>query len=165
MSRSPRVVIGVGNEWRGDDAAGLLVVRRLRALAPGGTRVVEEQGEPVTLIDEWSGSEEAIVVDAVSSGAACGTIHRLAATDRRLPAELFRGSTHAFGVAEAVELARALNRLPRRLVVLGIEGGRFAAGAGLSPQVERAIERLVAELGTTYSGRRKNTDGAPAGPT
>ena len=46
------------------------------------------------------------------SGAAPGTTRRLDASRERLPAELFRGSTHALGLAEAVELARALDRLP-----------------------------------------------------
>ena len=57
-----------------------------------------------------------------------------------------RGSTHALGVAEAIELGRALGRLPRRLLVFGIEGGSFDAGAGLSPEVERAVGQLTDEL-------------------
>jgi hypothetical protein len=58
-------------------------------------------------------ADEAIVVDAVSSNAQSGAIHRLDAVSTKLPAELYRGSTHALSVAEAVELARALERLPR----------------------------------------------------
>jgi hydrogenase maturation protease len=139
------IVIGVGNEWRSDDAAGLVVARRLREQPPAA-RVIEREGEPLDLIEEWSDADEAIIVDAVSSGAEPGTIHRLDAAERRLPAELFRGSTHAFSVAEAVELGRALERLPARLLVFGIEGSSFAAGAGLSPVVERAVTALVVEL-------------------
>jgi hydrogenase maturation protease len=139
------LVIGVGNEWRSDDAAGLVVARRLREPCPAA-RVIEREGEPLDLIDEWSGADDAIVVDAVRSGAEPGTIHRLDAAEQRLPAELFRGSTHAFSVAEAVELGRALGRLPSRLLVLGIEGEDFTAGAGLSPAVERAVDGLVGEL-------------------
>ena len=57
-----------------------------------------------------------------------------------------RSSTHAFGVADAVELARALGRLPGRLDVYAIEGASFAAGDRLSPAVERAVAELAAEL-------------------
>jgi hydrogenase maturation protease len=92
------------------------------------------------------------VLDAVSSGAEPGTIHRLDALAAQLPAELFRGSTHALGVAEAVELGRALDRLPERMLVLGIEGKRFDAGAGLSPEVERAAARLMHELAAQLGG-------------
>lgn len=146
------LVIGVGNEWRRDDAAGLVVARRLRQSSPRAVRVIEHEGEPLDLIEEWAGAAAAIVLDAVSSGAEPGTIHRLDALAMRLPAELFRGSTHALGVAEAVELGRALERLPRRLLVLGIEGERFDAGAGLSQEVERAATRLVDELAGWLGG-------------
>jgi hydrogenase maturation protease len=146
--RGPRLtaVIGVGNEWRRDDAAGLAVARRLRGRLPAHVSVLEHEGEPVALVDAWSAARLAVVVDAVSSGAAPGTIHRVDGRRERLPAELFRGSTHAFGLAEAVELARALERLPARLLVYGIEGECFGAGSGLSPEVERAVEELVGEL-------------------
>lgn len=146
-------MIGVGNEWRRDDAAGLVVARRLRDTPLPGVRVVEHEGEPLDLIEEWSGADEAIVVDAVSSGAQPGAIHRLDAASTKLPAELFRGSTHALSVAEAVELGRALERLPRRLLVYGIEGRHFGAGRGLTAQVEPAVGILVSELCAQLEGR------------
>ncbi len=141
-----RLVIGVGNAWRGDDAAGLAVARRLRACRPAGLRVVEREGEPLDLLDEWADADEVIVVDAVRSGSPPGTIHRIEATERPLPVESFYTSSHLLGVGETVELARALGRLPGRLLVHGIEGGRFETGARLSPEVDRAVETLVAEL-------------------
>ena len=140
------MVIGVGNEWRRDDAAGLLVARLLRDVPLSRVRVVEHEGEPVDLIEEWSGADEAIVVDAVSSGAKPGAIHRLDAVSTRLPAELFRASTHAFGLADAIELARVLERLPRSLLVYGIEGREFSAGSGLTAEVEPAVGIVVSEL-------------------
>jgi hydrogenase maturation protease len=133
----------VGNEWRSDDGAGLEVARRLRA---AGARAVEREGEPIDLIDMWADEPQTTVIDAVSSGAEPGTIHRVDAGQTRLPAELFRGSTHALGVAEAVELARALGRLPPRLTVIGIEGAAFTAGKGLTSAVEDAVARVVREL-------------------
>ena len=140
------VVVGIGNEWRRDDGAGLEVARRLGSSPPPRTRVVEREGEPSGLLDTWEGENEVILVDAVSSGAHPGTIHRLDALAQPLPAELFRASTHHLGLADAVELARALDRLPRRLEVYGIEGRDFAAGPGLAPEVERAVEAVTAEL-------------------
>ena len=88
-----------------------------------------------------------VIVDAVRSGAKAGTIHRLDALARPLPAQLFRASTHHLSVAEAVALGRALGRLPERLEIYGIEGRDFTAGLGLAPEVERAVERVAAELG------------------
>ena len=139
------VVIGVGNAYRGDDAAGLAVAERVRAHAPELDVFVCEQ-EPIQLLDAWEGADLALLVDAVSSGAEPGTVHRLDATVEPVPAAVFRGSTHAFGVAEVVELGRALGRLPERLLVFGIEGTAFSAGDELTPAVAAAVEPLAAEL-------------------
>jgi hydrogenase maturation protease len=55
-------------------------------------------------------------------------------------------STHALDVAAAIEFARALGRLPPRLIVYGIEGRSFTVSAGLSPEVERAIKQVLEQL-------------------
>lgn len=140
------MVVGVGTEWRRDDAAGLHVARGVRATASCGTRAVELAGEPVDLLECWAPASEVIVVDAARSGARAGTIHRVDARRRELPLQLVAGSTHALGLAQAVELARALGRLPAHLLVVGIEGADFSAGTVLSAPVARAVERVVVEL-------------------
>ena len=132
------MVIGVGSRWRGDDAAGLAVARRV-----GGR---ELEGDPATLLDEWAGADEVVLVDAALSGAPPGTIRRYDAASGPLPARSLRSSTHAFGVSDAIELARALGRLPARLEVYAIEGASFTAGDGLSAAVERAVDELAASL-------------------
>jgi len=139
-------VLGVGNAWRGDDDAGLEVARMLRRTAPDGTHVVDYEGKPSGLIDAWEGENEVVLVDAVRSGAPPGTVHRLNPLEKPLPAELFRHSPPPLGVAEAVEMARVLDRLPTRLALYGIEGRSFDAGGPLDPQVRSAVERVAAEL-------------------
>lgn len=141
----PRVV-GVGNRFRRDDGAGPRVVDRLRAVAPGGADVVEWTGSPAGLVEAWAGRGLVIVVDAVAAGGAPGSVHRFDAVGRPLPAEAFRVSSHALGLPEAVELARATGRLPGRLVVYGIEGEDFGPGEGLTSAVELAVARTAARI-------------------
>jgi hydrogenase maturation protease len=136
------LVLGVGNVWRCDDAAGLAVARLLAGTLPGA-RVLEREGEPSGLIDAWDGADALWLVDAVTSDAPPGTIHRIDVAEQELPPELFRASTHHLGLAEAVELARALGRLPGRVVFYGIEGASFDAGEGLSPEVEQALVEVA----------------------
>ncbi|MEA2409572.1 MAG: hydrogenase maturation protease [Thermoleophilaceae bacterium] len=134
------IVIGVGNSWRGDDAAGLEVARRL-----GG---VCHEGDCTRLLEEWDSGDDVVVVDAASSGvAAAGTIHRFDAARQPLPTSVLASSTHALGLPAAMELARALGRLPRRLRVYGIEGASFKAGDALTPPVARGVDTLARELG------------------
>jgi hydrogenase maturation protease len=136
------LVVGLGNAWRGDDGAGPAVARALG----DDPRVLVHEGEPLGLIEAWAGAEEVILVDAVSSGAPAGTVHRLDPLAVPLPAPLARGSTHAFGLANTLELARTLERLPPRLTVYGIEGACFSTGDALSPAVRAAVETVHLEL-------------------
>ena len=133
----------MGNPWRCDDAAGLAVARRLEGTLPLEVELLEREGEPTALIDAWEGATRLWLVDAVSSGAAPGTVHRLDASSTELPTDLFRRSTHHVGVAEAVELARVLGRLPGHTVVFGIEGGSFEIGDELTPPVAAVIDETA----------------------
>jgi hydrogenase maturation protease len=137
-------VVGIGNPWRSDDAAGLQAAAALRGHVPAAVEVLAESGEPTALLDHFDGADAVWLLDAVSSGAPAGTVHRLDASATELPERLFRTSTHHIGLAEAIELGRALGRLPSRVVVFGIEGSNFATGAELSPAVADAVARVVA---------------------
>jgi hydrogenase maturation protease len=140
------LVIGVGNEFRGDDAVGIWVARQLAQSAPPRVAVIEQRGEGADLMDAWQGAEMVLLIDAASSGAKPGTIHRFAAHQAPLPAELFSFSSHAFGVAEAVEMARLLGELPPQMLVYTIEGETFDPGASLSPAVAQAVEDIIPRL-------------------
>jgi hydrogenase maturation protease len=155
-SKSTRIaIIGVGNAERRDDSAGLRVARGVRAhLAPehSGVVVLERSGEATSLMQAWAGAGAVIIADAVRSGAAPGTVHRLDAVAESIPDSLLRCSTHSFGVADAIELGRALDQLPPCLVVYGIEGQDFDHGEDLSSEVAavlpRVIDRILAEIAT-----------------
>src|SRR5687767_10213785 len=102
------IVIGVGNAWAGDDAAGLLVARMVRQRAPVGIAVMEHEGEPIGLLEAWDGARLAIVVDATSSGSPPGTVRVIDATREPVPARFAGTSTHAFGLPQTIELGRTL---------------------------------------------------------
>lgn len=136
------LLIGIGNEYRCDDAVGLYVARHVRERA-SGVVVRESSGDGLGLLDDWNIAEMVVLVDAVCSGSEAGKIHRIESHSETLPTELFQYSTHAFSVAQAVELARILNQLPPRLVVYGIEGRNFDAGIGLTAEVKLSAERVI----------------------
>lgn len=106
--------------------------------------VREVEGVTLALLDAWEGADTAVLVDAVASGATPGRVHRVEASLRALPAHLrASSSTHAVGVAETIELARALGRLPAQVVLYGVEGASFDPGMGLSQAVAAVLPRLV----------------------
>lgn len=140
------LVIGLGNDFRRDDGAGRVAARMIASAQADAVRVIEASGEGAALMDAWRGAELVILIDAVHSGAPPGTIHRLDARAQPIPSNFFHYSTHAFSVAEAVELARALDQLPPRLIVYGIEGKDFSSGEHLSPEVAAAVEEVARQV-------------------
>jgi hydrogenase maturation protease len=144
---SPEVlVIGVGNALRGDDAAGLAVAENVRAQAPDSVAVRVCEEEPSRLIDAFDDADVVFVVDAVSTGAPAGTLHRFDASDAPVPSRELRSSTHALGIGEALELARALGRLPRRTVVFGVEGSEFNTSEEMTPAVREGVSRATVRV-------------------
>lgn len=135
-----RLVIGLGHPFRGDDAAGLEVASRVQTAE---TR--QNMTGSYELMDIWAGADDVIIVDATRSNSPAGTIHRFDPRARSLPGGTF-ASTHAIGVAETLELARHLDRLPERIVVYGIEAGSMATGTELTPEVAAAIETVASEI-------------------
>jgi hydrogenase maturation protease len=143
---SPRERVGIaclGNRFRGDDGVGLLVADRLRA---AGVDVQECQDEPTRLLDSWRGLDRLVLVDAVRSGAAPGTVHRIDASSGVLPRELGLSSSHLVGLAETLALARALDRLPPRVVVYGVEGAEFGASEAVTAAVAASVESVAADV-------------------
>jgi hydrogenase maturation protease len=142
----PIVLVGVGNDHRSDDAVGLVVARRIAAAGIPGLVVRTVCGDATAVMEAWSGAEAAILVDAVAPAAGPGSIVRIDAASEPLPIGLSASSTHAFGVTEAVELARALGELPHRLVVFGVEARDVSMGTQLSPEVAGAVDDACARV-------------------
>ncbi len=140
------LIVGIGNEYRSDDAIGLHVAQSLKKQAHGYVNVIEKSGDGTAFMECWENAHTVILIDAVYSGTKPGTIHRIDAHAEPIPTNFFHYSTHAFGVAEAIELARSLNQLPGHLIVYGIEGKCFQAGVGLSLEVERAAQEVLTRI-------------------
>jgi hydrogenase maturation protease len=137
------LLIGIGNRFRSDDGIGGEIIDRLVKLDLSGVRAVEASGEGAGLIDLWAGYNDVYVFDAVASGAQAGHIFRIDTESDPVPTGFFNYSTHAFSLAEAIELSRNLKSLPPNLVVYGIEGRNFEHGLDISPVVLSAATEVV----------------------
>jgi len=141
------LVAGIGNVFRGDDAFGVEVARRLARRGVGdGVRVVDFGIRGFDLAYALSaGPRAAILVDATSRGGSPGTLYVLE------PGDLAEGTTidtHGMHPLRAIELARALGGLPPILRVVACEardvGDDDDVTVGLSSEVEAAVDRAMA---------------------
>lgn len=142
------MVAGLGSEYRGDDAVGRLVASMVAARWAGAESLglVED---PLDLLGAWDGADLVVVIDALSGSAEPGTVNVLeldpaGASSNGAPAH---ASTHGIGLVGAWQLARAISRAPRRVVVVGVEGASFELGAPISDAVWRAVPELVERAG------------------
>ena len=142
----PILVIGIGNGYRSDDGVGLVIARELRARSLPHMQIIECSGDGTALMETWEAASTVILIDAASSAAAPGTIYRFDASTQSIPMGFSFHSTHAFGVAEAIGLARALQQLPPCLIMYAVEGESFSAGVGLSPEVAEAAQKVVEQV-------------------
>ena len=160
MDKERTVVLCVGNPARGDDAAGALAAPHLRANLPEGVDLAELGGEPADLLERLKGAGRAYILDACVSGGAAGGVTRFDVASAPLPAHGFSLSSHGLGLADALELARALGVLPPTCVVFAIEGAAFDPGGaptkGVTSRARRAAELVLQELGAG-SERRESS--------
>jgi len=132
------VIIGIGNIERGDDGAGRQVARLLRHMLGAKADIVELDGEATAILARLEGAGTAYLIDACMSKAPPGTVHRIDAAEGELPLSSSDLSSHGFGLASAIELARTLGQLPPRTIVFAIEAESFEPGAPLTKDVADA---------------------------
>ncbi len=150
-ARKQIVVLGIGNPDRADDGVGAVVAARLAGRLPPGVTLVVRSGDILGLVEDWANCDALICADAAAPMATPGGIHRIDAASGELPRGAACTSSHAFGLAEAIALARELQTLPETVVVYAVEGTCFDGGAPMTPQVAAAVdevaERIIEEVG------------------
>lgn len=142
-------IIGVGSPF-GDDRLGWTVAEHLQNASFLNAKlrrriavaILDRPG--ALMLAHWRETDDVIVIDAMRSASTPGTWRRLALED--LAFSTLPATSHGFGVASALQLARELGNLPRRLCLYGIEIDASWPGPGLSPAVAAAIPVLVREI-------------------
>jgi len=153
------VVAGIGNSWASDDGVGPAIVKRLQ-IAYQASRKYGKSADPamktrfltlpqadVSLIDRVVGCDLLILIDAVSSEAPPGTLHReLWRPDLLVSRGVERASSHGIGIREILDLAAVLGQLPEHVLLWGIEVASTKPGPTLSPAVAAVLPTIVEQL-------------------
>jgi hydrogenase maturation protease len=146
--RGATLVIGCGNMLCGDDAAGPMLIRRLRDRGPPSSiRCFDAATDAISVIDAIRGMNRVIFVDACSSGAEPGTIREVPGSEAEdIPST--RIALHSVRWNHAIAGARRMlgPDFPHEVNVWLIEGKHFEPGDPLTPEVDQAVDRLVALL-------------------
>jgi hydrogenase maturation protease len=144
--KTEALVIGLGNEFLGDDGIGVIAARKLRADIAVSADVIDCNLSGVALLDVISGYKKVIFVDAIRTRhCAPGTVLKLEAGDfRAIPSD----SPHHTGLAELINISRRLGiDFPDEIVVIAVEvEDCFILGAKLSESVAGALAPLLDKI-------------------
>jgi len=141
------LLLGIGNILMNDDAAGVLVVQNLAAqfsfpdelvLLDGGTLGLD-------LLPILEGVDRLLVVDAVETGQAVGTIIRTTGDDIPL-ALATKVSPHQMGLKDLLLVADLQGYAPQEMVLWGVQPGSIEMDIELSPEVARGVEILQVKV-------------------
>lgn len=143
-------VLGLGNLMRTDDAVGMLALRRLAedVRLPREVEAVEGGTLGLDLLHAVYGVTHLLVLDAVDTGAAPGTLARFEGAGlARLPTSK---SVHLLGLSDLMNVLLLMEAPPMETVLLGVQPESTDWGTALTSLVEAAqdelIERALAQL-------------------
>lgn len=145
---APTLVLALGNPDRGDDGVGQAVLRDLaeRGPLPATVEVLDGGMAGLETCLLLQGRRRALIIDAADMGLAPGAWRSLEVTEPLLAGELRPGVVHSAGLKEALQLAAALDQLPQRVTIFGVQPETIDWGSGLSHWVARAVPAVGAEI-------------------
>ncbi len=131
------VIVGIGDERKRDDAAGLMIARELmERTLPNSVRVEVAGEEGFDLVATIDGASRAIILAAVALGDEPGTVHALSPGDAEAQAN-YMSSPSEVELIDALELS-AMRGGPNVLIV-GIEPAEIVPGQTLHPEVQASV--------------------------
>jgi len=147
------VVLGLGNTIRRDDGVGMRAIELLRRRMGRGKGAVELVEGGVSAFDALAGrgGGRLFVVDAAEGIGEPGTVYR--ATGRDVAGLDLRMSLHDSGLAEALVELELAGDTWREVTVFGVEPADTGWGEDLSPEVERALDAVIADVEAEIGAR------------
>ena len=154
-SRSPVLVLGIGNILLRDEGVGVRVIEQMQKMSlPDDVELVDGGTAGADLLDVLAERQKVIVIDAVQADCEPGTVLRFTANDLVRPGGVGM-SLHELGLGEALTMTKQLGREPKDVVVLGIKPKDIGCGLELSEEIAASVPRVVELVLAEIAGKRK----------
>lgn len=152
---APRaVVLGVGNIILSDEAAGVRAVEALQAgwMLPENVMAIDGGTSGMEMIEDLSDLDFLLVLDVVKTGAAPGTLARIAGDE--IPV-FFRKklSPHQIALPDVLASLELLGTMPKEIVILGVEFASLELGLEMTPAIAAQVPRLAAQAADELAQR------------
>ncbi len=138
------LVLGIGNVLMMDDSVGVRAIEELQSAYhfPAGVELLDGGTSGIELLSHIGGRDHLIIIDALKSGHAPGTIVRVEGED--VPARFMtRISPHQLGLSDVLAAATISGQLPSNLLLFGVEPKKIELGLGLTDEVRASFDELL----------------------
>lgn len=135
-------VIGLGNEWSGDDAVGLIAAQKLREKNIPGIEARVTDVPDWEMFEKLESDDILIFIDACKGGGEAGKIYQLH-SDEIKERGVRHCSSHGLGLSHWLSMAEVLGAKTGRVLIYAIEIADVTMGAGLSKGVEKAVPEVL----------------------
>lgn len=140
-------VIAIGNDLYGDDGVGNAVLNVLEQIPEmKDIELIDGATDALGLIDHFSGTDHVIIVDAAQMGEDPGTVKVFDKEEVKLKIKMDNLSVHGISLAETFEIAQAVDSLPKKITIIGIEPKNIGISQELSDVVIQSIPEIVSNI-------------------
>ena len=147
-TRPQTLVLGLGNLLLADDGVGLRLLEELRNEPgeAGDAEFVDGGTQGLALLGYLAERSTVVILDAVGLGASPGTVHVLSESAIEQLRTRAAATAHEGNALELLAIARLLGQAAGHVLIVGVEPAQVRTGVGLSPAVESAVPRALAEV-------------------
>ena len=147
IKNSKLKVIAVGNDLYGDDGVGNAVLRALEQIPDmQDVELIDGATDALGLIDHFSDTSHVIIVDAAQMGEKPGTVKIFSKEEVKLKIKMDHLSVHGISLAETFDIAQAVDSLPEKITIIGIEPKNIGISQNLSDVVTQSISEVVSNI-------------------
>jgi len=140
-------VISVGNDLYGDDGIGnavLLVLEQMPEMK--NIELIDGATDALGLIDHFENTEHIILVDAAQMGEVPGTVRVFPKDEVKLNIKMDHLTVHGISLAETFDIAKAVDKLPKKVTIIGVEPKNIGISEKLSDVVTQSIPEIVSHI-------------------
>lgn len=147
VKKSKIKIIAVGNDLYGDDGVGKAVLHALEQIPEmNSIELINGATDALGLIDHFENTAHVILVDAAQMGEEPGTVKVFSKDEVRLNIKMDHLTVHGISLAETFDIAEAVDKLPEKITIIGIEPENIGISEKLSDAVKQSIPNVVSQI-------------------
>lgn len=140
-------IIAVGNDLYGDDGIGNTILEELDHMPEmQNIELIDGATDALGLIDHFEKDDHIILIDAAQMSEKPGTVKVFTKDEVKLNIKMDHLTVHGISLAETFDIATAVDRMPKKITIIGIEPENIGIFEKLSDTVKQSIPKIITHI-------------------